>query len=101
MVQMGDMNRQSACSACGGVGKTIPFGSECGICEGVGKLRERKFIQVDIPAGADNKARIRVVGQGDAPLKGNGPHGDLFVSLNVSYILFTPYIFVFKPPSRN
>jgi DnaJ-class molecular chaperone len=24
-----------------------------------------------------------VAGQGDAPLKGDGPHGDLFVSINV------------------
>ncbi|CAO3596770.1 unnamed protein product [Absidia cylindrospora] len=82
-MKVGDMNMPSSCAACGGAGKSIPSGGECGTCDGIGKVRERKFIQIDIPPGVDNKARIRVAGQGDAPLKGDGPHGDLFVSLNI------------------
>ncbi|KAI8092629.1 DnaJ domain-containing protein [Halteromyces radiatus] len=82
-VQMGGFNMQTTCSVCGGAGAAIPLGGECSTCQGIGKIRERKAVQVEIPPGVDNKARIRVVGQGDAPLKGNGPHGDLFVSLNI------------------
>jgi molecular chaperone DnaJ len=82
-VQMGGFNMQTTCSTCGGLGQSTPPGGECGTCQGLGKVRERKSIQVDIPPGVDNKARIRLAGQGDAPLKGDGPHGDLFVSINV------------------
>ncbi|KAI8328020.1 hypothetical protein BC941DRAFT_445826 [Chlamydoabsidia padenii] len=74
---------QTTCTTCHGSGNSIPFGGECGSCKGIGKVRERTAVEIDIPPGVDNKARLRVPGQGDAPLQGNGPHGDLFVSLNI------------------
>lgn len=80
---LGGHPMQTTCGTCHGSGHSIPPGGECGSCEGIGKVRERKPVQVDVPPGVENKARIRVPNQGDAPLKGNGPHGDLFVSLNV------------------
>ena len=83
-IQMGGFHMQSTCQACGGLGQSIPPNAQCPTCQSAGKVRENKQVQVTIPAGVDNHSRIRVPGAGDAPLKGNGPHGDLFVSLNVS-----------------
>ncbi|KAI8370013.1 hypothetical protein BD560DRAFT_370505 [Blakeslea trispora] len=82
-IQMGGFHMQSTCQTCGGLGEFIPLGAQCNTCHSVGKVREKKQVQVKIPAGVDNQSRIRVPGAGDAPLKGNGPHGDLFVSLNI------------------
>ena len=86
-VQMGGFNMQTACQACGGAGSSIPRDAKCTTCDSVGKVRERKQVEVTIPAGVDNNSRIRVPGAGDAPIKGQGPNGDLFVSLNVSLTL--------------
>ncbi|RCH94139.1 hypothetical protein CU098_004792 [Rhizopus stolonifer] len=82
-VQMGGFHMQATCQACGGAGSSIPLGSQCGTCNSAGKVRSRKQVEVTIPAGVDNNSRICVPGAGDAPLKGQGPHGDLFVSLNI------------------
>jgi molecular chaperone DnaJ len=41
----------STCSACSGIGTTIPRGSQCGECAGMGKVRVRKTVKVDIPPG--------------------------------------------------
>ncbi|CAO3656656.1 unnamed protein product [Mucor fragilis] len=82
-VQMSGFNMQTACQACGGAGSSIPHDAKCSTCDSVGKVRERKQVEVTIPAGVDNNSRIRVPGAGDAPIKGKGPNGDLFVSLNI------------------
>ncbi|SAM05909.1 hypothetical protein [Absidia glauca] len=82
-IAMGGFHMQTTCQACGGAGSSIPSGSGCSPCGGVGKVRERKTVQVHVPPGVDHNSRIRVTGEGDAPLKGQGPNGDLFVSLNV------------------
>jgi molecular chaperone DnaJ len=83
-VQMGGFHMQTPCQSCNGVGTSIPHDAKCPSCDSVGKVRERKAVQVTIPPGVDNNSRIRVPGGGDAPIKGQGPNGDLFVSLNVS-----------------
>lgn len=83
-IAMGGFHMQTTCQACGGAGSSIPSGSACSPCGGVGKVRERKSVQVHVPPGVDHNSRMRVSGEGDAPLKGQGPNGDLFVSLNVS-----------------
>lgn len=41
----------STCPKCEGTGSTIPRGSQCGACAGGGKIRQRKTVQIDIPAG--------------------------------------------------
>lgn len=83
-ITMAGFHMQSTCSACGGTGSAIPPGAACRTCDGVGRVRERKTVEVNIPPGVDQNSKIRVAGAGDAPIKGQGPHGDLFVSLNVS-----------------
>ena len=41
----------STCNRCSGTGTTIPRGSQCVDCGGVGKVRTRKTVQVTIPPG--------------------------------------------------
>ncbi|KAI9264872.1 hypothetical protein BDA99DRAFT_507126 [Phascolomyces articulosus] len=82
-VSMGGFHMQTTCTSCGGTGSSIPSGAGCRTCDSVGKVRERKTVQVNVPAGVDQNSRIRVQGEGDAPIKGQGPSGDLFVSLNI------------------
>jgi len=74
----------STCSTCQGVGTTIPRGSQCGGCSGVGKVRQRKSVKVDVPAGVEDGMTIRVPNAGDAPMTGKGPTGDLLVRVNVA-----------------
>ncbi|CAO3614234.1 unnamed protein product [Cunninghamella blakesleeana] len=82
-ISMGGFHMQTTCQSCGGAGSSIPSGAACSPCGGVGKVRERKSVQVHVPPGVDQSARIRVSGEGDAPIKGTGPNGDLFVNINV------------------
>ncbi|GAA5974134.1 hypothetical protein JCM11641_003457 [Rhodosporidiobolus odoratus] len=78
----------STCAACGGSGSAAPPGSNCGTCAGVGKVRERRTVEVKIPPGVDDGMRIRMDGKGDAPLGAagagiKGRNGDLYVRVNV------------------
>lgn len=73
----------STCAACGGSGSVAPPGSNCGTCAGVGKVRERRTVEVMIPPGVDDGMKIRIDGKGDAPIGGKGRTGDLFVRVNV------------------
>ncbi|KAI7860481.1 hypothetical protein BDC45DRAFT_474347 [Circinella umbellata] len=82
-VSMGGFHMQTTCTSCGGTGSSIPPGAGCRTCDSVGKVRERKTVQVNVPPGVDQNSRIRVPGEGDAPIKGQGPTGDLFVNLNI------------------
>ncbi|KAJ5243299.1 DnaJ [Penicillium citrinum] len=90
-IMQGGFQVAATCDACGGVGQTVPRGSECGTCNGNGVVRERKTIKVDIPAGVDNGMRMRVTGEGDAPPTGTAAaagartqRGDLYVTIRVA-----------------
>lgn len=78
------MMMASTCQACGGQGSTIPRGAKCGGCEGVGRVKERKTVSVDIPAGVEDGMKIRMPTSGDIPLSGPGAPGDLLVRVNVT-----------------
>ncbi|KAK3306589.1 uncharacterized protein B0T15DRAFT_395320 [Chaetomium strumarium] len=87
----GGFQMASTCSSCGGSGVAIPRGSECGSCRGEGVVRERKTLTVDIPGGIEDGMRLRVSGEGDAPLTGRaagqdvrGVNGDLYVFVKVA-----------------
>lgn len=41
----------STCPSCQGTGSTVPRSSQCGDCSGVGKVKIRKSIPVNIPPG--------------------------------------------------
>ncbi|KAG0170591.1 hypothetical protein DFQ30_002262 [Apophysomyces sp. BC1015] len=82
-VMLGAFHMQSTCSACGGAGSTIPHGAGCPSCNSMGKVRERKKVEVKIPAGVDQTSVLRVRGEGDSPVQGHGPSGDLLLRFNV------------------
>ena len=76
----------STCSRCAGTGSVIA--NPCRQCRGKGRIRVKRKVKIDVPAGVDNGYRLRVEGEGNAGLYGGSP-GDLYVSLSVkSHSLF-------------
>ncbi|TDF96756.1 molecular chaperone DnaJ [Paenibacillus piri] len=73
------VNRR-VCSACNGQGVTIK--DKCGTCHGTGKVKKQRKIHLNIPAGVDDGAQLRVTGEGESGTKG-GPSGDLYVVIRV------------------
>ncbi|GJE87744.1 DnaJ protein [Phanerochaete sordida] len=74
----------STCPSCHGTGSTVPRGSQCGDCAGVGQVKTKKTVKVDIPAGVEDGMTIRIPREGDAPLSGKGQPGDLLVRVGVA-----------------
>ncbi len=68
----------SVCVACGGTGRREH--GFCPDCAGTGSRRDEKTLEVKIPAGVQEGARIRLKGQGGVGLPG-GPPGDLFLKV--------------------
>ncbi|NEN84248.1 molecular chaperone DnaJ [Paenibacillus elgii] len=73
------VNRR-VCSACQGQGRIIK--DKCGTCHGSGKVKKQRTISLNIPAGVDDGAQLRVTGEGEAGTRG-GPPGDLYVVIRV------------------
>lgn len=97
----------AACSQCNGTGKirvnqNTPFGQfqtvkpcprcqgkgviiehPCRSCHGSGKVKRKKNIVVQVPAGVDTGSRMRVAGEGEVGTLG-GPSGDLYVYINLA-----------------
>lgn len=76
----GHFRVQQTCPTCGGQGSEI--GSRCDKCGGGGAVRERRSIEVNIPAGVDDGEVLRLQGQGEAGLRG-GRAGDLYIKVRV------------------
>ncbi len=76
----GVMSTQRTCSRCGGRGKIIE--KPCSKCGGKGKVRKKTKVDINIPAGIDNRQVVNVRGYGDSGING-GPSGDLRVVVNV------------------
>ncbi|SJZ96500.1 molecular chaperone DnaJ [Selenihalanaerobacter shriftii] len=82
----GQFVQTTTCDRCHGNGKFVK--DPCPTCGGKGKVRKRRSITVDIPAGVDDGSRLRLRGEGEAG-ENNGPAGDLLVVINVrSHKLF-------------
>ncbi|MDG2521482.1 molecular chaperone DnaJ [Caulobacter segnis] len=79
--QQGFFAIERTCPRCGGAGKLIL--DPCKSCHGAGHVRRERTLQVRIPAGVDDGARIRLAGEGDAGSQG-APRGDLYIFLSVS-----------------
>ncbi|SOD74711.1 molecular chaperone DnaJ [Jatrophihabitans sp. GAS493] len=75
---LGQVMTTRACSACGGTGEQIP--SPCPTCGTEGRVRARRTITIDVPAGIEDGMRIRLSGQGEVG-PGGGPAGDLYVEV--------------------
>ena len=71
---------ERTCPRCGGAGRVVS--DPCRACNGHGQVRRERKLQVRIPPGVDNGARIRLSGEGDAGARG-GPRGDLYIFLSV------------------
>jgi molecular chaperone DnaJ len=79
-MQQGFFSVQQTCPTCHGNGKEIT--DPCKSCDGVGRTRRNKTLQVKIPAGIDDSMRIRSSGNGEPGVNG-GPSGDLFVEIHI------------------
>jgi len=71
---------ERTCPRCGGAGRLVL--DPCKTCGGLGQTRRERTLEVRIPPGVDDGARIRLAGEGDAGLHG-GPRGDLYIFLSV------------------
>jgi molecular chaperone DnaJ len=78
--QQGFFTIERTCPTCGGVGRIIE--KPCRPCAGQGRVRRDKTLSVNVPAGVEDGTRIRLAGEGEAGLRGNGP-GDLYIFLAV------------------
>jgi molecular chaperone DnaJ len=77
----GPFSFSRACPRCGGRGTIIE--SPCPTCRGTGIERRPREVKVRIPAGVDDRQRIRLKGRGGAGRTG-GPAGDLYVVVHVT-----------------
>lgn len=71
---------ESVCPDCQGLGRKVS--KKCSACDGLGVVQKRREIQVNIPAGIQDGARIRFAGQGEAGMMG-APSGDFFVDIHI------------------
>lgn len=79
-MQQGFFSVQQTCPKCHGSGKIIP--DPCQTCDGVGRVKSTKTLEVRIPAGIDDGMRIRLSGKGEPGVNG-GPPGDLYVEVRI------------------
>jgi molecular chaperone DnaJ len=70
-----------SCTACGGSGKQRP--GACEACGGAGLETRSETLQVRIPAGIRDGARVRVPNKGNAGFAG-GTAGDLYITAEVT-----------------
>lgn len=77
---LGQMVSTATCPACQGAGETIE--DPCPTCAGDGRTVDDRTYTVDIPAGVDTGATLRLTGRGAAGMRGAG-YGDLYVRVRV------------------
>lgn len=68
------------CPQCGGAGKTVR--KPCGPCRGQGLATKAVEIKVNVPAGVEDGAQLRVAGEGE-PSPDGGPRGHLYCRISV------------------
>ena len=78
--QQGFFSIARTCPACGGTGSIVK--DPCRKCRGEGRQAAEHHITVTVPAGIEDRMRIRYQGEGDAGRYG-GPSGDLYVVVSV------------------
>jgi molecular chaperone DnaJ len=71
---------RTACPKCRGGGKIIE--TPCKKCSGHGVYPKKSNIKVQVPAGIDDGARLRVTGQGESGANG-APPGDLYCDIHI------------------
>ncbi|WP_353827987.1 molecular chaperone DnaJ [Agromyces sp. SYSU T0242] len=78
---LGNVMTSSPCGSCRGYGTIIA--TPCVTCQGQGRVRARRTVPVDVPAGVDTGVRLQMPGSGEAGPAG-GPNGDLYLEIKVS-----------------
>ncbi len=76
----GLFQQSGPCPYCHGRGE-LPQDS-CKHCAGEGLVRQKKSLEVHIPAGVENGMRLRIAGEGEVG-EHNAPGGDLYVSIHI------------------
>lgn len=76
---LGNVMATRTCPRCHGFGTVIP--DPCTVCDGEGRVRDRRDITVNIPAGIADGMRIRMSGLGEVG-RGGGPAGDLYIEVS-------------------
>ena len=79
-MRQGFFSVQQTCPHCHGSGKIIP--EPCTSCQGQGRIKRQKTLEVKIPAGIDDGMRIRSAGNGEPGTNG-GPPGDLYIEIRL------------------
>lgn len=78
--QQGFFTVERTCPNCNGAGQIIK--NPCKNCQGAGRIEKDRQLSVNIPPGVETGTRIRLVGEGEAGLRG-GPTGDLYIFIEV------------------
>lgn len=78
---LGNVVTSQPCTTCQGYGTTIPY--PCASCQGQGRVRSRRTVSVDIPAGVESGLRLQLPGSGEVGPAG-GPNGDLYLEVTVA-----------------
>ena len=71
---------ERTCPTCIGRGEVID--DPCPACNGAGRVMRERTLQVNIPAGVEDGTKVRLVGDGEAGVRG-GPPGDLYIFLSL------------------
>ncbi|MBO0826661.1 MAG: molecular chaperone DnaJ [Streptosporangiales bacterium] len=75
---LGQVMTSRACPQCGGFGTVIR--TPCPECDGDGRVRMRRPLTVEIPAGVETGKFVQLRGEGEVG-PGGGPPGDLFIEI--------------------
>jgi molecular chaperone DnaJ len=79
-MQQGFFTVATTCTRCRGEGRVIK--NACTQCRGAGRVRQHHKLRVNIPAGVDTGARLKLTGEGEDGLNG-GRKGDLYIAISV------------------
>jgi molecular chaperone DnaJ len=79
-VNQGFFQLNQTCTRCRGSGRVVD--TPCPTCGGTGAQRRTRTLNVKVPAGVRDGARIRLTGRGEPGAPG-APAGDLFVVVRV------------------
>jgi molecular chaperone DnaJ len=76
---LGQVVTSRPCPVCRGYGEVIP--DPCRQCNGDGRVRARRTVRANVPAGVGDAIRVRLAGQGEVGPGGGAP-GDLYVEVH-------------------